>query len=150
MVLAKDARKTRLKWHSLGEECHNPIWMSVYIIHLQVNHTHFIPPSLLSPIDELLIRLFRSLSCPVTARDLAPTIMAPKTLNFITGNKNKLTEVKAILGSTVDLQSQALDLVEIQGTIEDISRDKCLRAAEAVSVLPLIPRHVFGQTLTDS
>ncbi|CAG8962261.1 hypothetical protein HYFRA_00005315 [Hymenoscyphus fraxineus] len=58
--------------------------------------------------------------------------MAPKTLNFITGNKNKLTEVKAILGSTVDLQSQALDLIEIQGTIEEISLDKCRRAAEAI------------------
>ncbi|CAG8973806.1 hypothetical protein HYALB_00006351 [Hymenoscyphus albidus] len=60
------------------------------------------------------------------------TTMAPKTLNFITGNKNKLTEVKAILGSIVDLQSQALDLIEIQGTIEEISLDKCRRAAEAI------------------
>lgn len=58
--------------------------------------------------------------------------MAPKQLNFITGNKNKLSEVKAILGDTVDLQSQSLDLVEIQGTIEEISVDKCRRAAEAV------------------
>lgn len=58
--------------------------------------------------------------------------MAPKTLNFITGNKNKLAEVKVILGGSVDLQSQALDLVEIQGTIEEISKDKCRRAAEAV------------------
>jgi len=59
--------------------------------------------------------------------------MAPKKLNFITGNKNKLIEVKAILGDTVDLQSQSLDLVEIQGTIEEISVDKCRRAAEAVN-----------------
>jgi len=58
--------------------------------------------------------------------------MAPKTLNFITGNKNKLMEVKAILGDTVILQSQALDLVEIQGTIEEVSADKCRRAASAV------------------
>ncbi|KAH6684375.1 inosine triphosphate pyrophosphatase-like protein [Halenospora varia] len=58
--------------------------------------------------------------------------MAPKTLNFITGNKNKLIEVQAILGDVVDLQSQSLDLVEIQGTIEEISTDKCRRAAEAV------------------
>ena len=60
--------------------------------------------------------------------------MAPKKLNFITGNKNKLAEVKAILGDTVDLHSQSLDLVEIQGTIEEISKDKCRRAAEAVSL----------------
>lgn len=61
--------------------------------------------------------------------------MAPKQLNFITGNKNKLTETKAMLGDTVELQSQSLDLVEIQGTIEEISADKCRRAAEAVSIL---------------
>ncbi|QIW99007.1 hypothetical protein AMS68_004525 [Peltaster fructicola] len=59
--------------------------------------------------------------------------MAPKELNFITGNANKLAEVQAILSSTpVKLQSQALDLLEIQGTIEEISRDKCVRAAEQV------------------
>lgn len=56
----------------------------------------------------------------------------PKELNFITGNKNKLAEVKAILGDTVLLKSQSLDLLEIQGTIEEISMDKCRRAAELV------------------
>ena len=58
--------------------------------------------------------------------------MTPKRLNFITGNANKLVEVKAILGDVVDLQSQSLDLVEVQGTVEDISLDKCRRAAEMV------------------
>ena len=58
--------------------------------------------------------------------------MPPKQLNFITGNKNKLTEVRAILGDKIDLRSQALDLVEIQGTMEEISADKCRRAAAAV------------------
>lgn len=59
--------------------------------------------------------------------------MAPKELNFITGNKNKLAEVQAILSATpVKLQNQAIDLLEIQGTIEEISRDKAIRAAEAV------------------
>jgi inosine triphosphate pyrophosphatase len=62
--------------------------------------------------------------------------MAIKTLNFITGNKNKLIEVRAILGDVVHLQSQALDLVEIQGTINEVSADKCKRAAEAVRALP--------------
>lgn len=60
--------------------------------------------------------------------------MAMKELNFITGNKNKLSEVQAILGDTVHLKSQSLDLVEIQGTIEEISADKCRRAAEIVSL----------------
>ena len=60
------------------------------------------------------------------------TVMQLKGLNFITGNRNKLAEVKAILGDTVSLQSQSLDLTEIQGTIEDISKDKCRRAAAIV------------------
>lgn len=59
--------------------------------------------------------------------------MAPKQLNFITGNANKLAEVQAILASTpVELQSQNVDLLEIQGTIEEISVDKARRAAGAV------------------
>lgn len=67
---------------------------------------------------------------------LCSLIMAPTTLNFITGNKNKLSEVNAILGDTIDLQSKAIDLPEIQGTIEEISLDKCRRAADAVSLTP--------------
>lgn len=58
--------------------------------------------------------------------------MPLKELNFITGNQNKLAEVKAILGGVVPLKSQSLDLTEIQGTIEEISIDKCRRAAEIV------------------
>ncbi|KXT10777.1 hypothetical protein AC579_2310 [Pseudocercospora musae] len=59
--------------------------------------------------------------------------MAPKTLNFITGNANKLAEVQAILSKTpVQLRSQNVDLLEIQGTIEEISKDKARRAADAI------------------
>jgi inosine triphosphate pyrophosphatase len=59
----------------------------------------------------------------------------PTTLNFITGNANKLMEVRAILDGVVDLQSRDIPgLDEIQGTIEEIARDKCSRAAERVSV----------------
>lgn len=59
--------------------------------------------------------------------------MAPKELNFITGNANKLAEVRAILGDVdVELKNQSLDLLEIQGTIEEVSIDKCRRAAEIV------------------
>jgi len=58
--------------------------------------------------------------------------MAPKELNFITGNANKLAEVRAILGDEVELKNQSLDLLEIQGTIEEVSKDKCRRAAELV------------------
>ena len=58
--------------------------------------------------------------------------MAIKELHFITGNRNKLAEVESILEGVVPLKSQSLDLVEVQGTIEEISKDKCRRAAEKV------------------
>ena len=58
--------------------------------------------------------------------------MPLRELNFITGNRNKLAEVQSILLSVVPLKSQALDLPEIQGTIEQISLDKCCRAAAVV------------------
>ncbi|KND88998.1 Inosine triphosphate pyrophosphatase [Tolypocladium ophioglossoides CBS 100239] len=45
--------------------------------------------------------------------------MAPKLLNFITGNKKKLSVVKAILGDTVNLQSQSLDLIKGPVLVED-------------------------------
>jgi inosine triphosphate pyrophosphatase len=55
-------------------------------------------------------------------------------VNFITGNANKLTEVKAILEPAIQVESQALDLIEIQGTMEDVTLDKCRRAADLVSL----------------
>ena len=58
--------------------------------------------------------------------------MPPKELNFITGNRNKLAEVQTILSDIVPLKSQILDLPEMQGTIEEISLDKCKRAAALV------------------
>lgn len=67
--------------------------------------------------------------------------MAPKELNFITGNKNKVLEVQAILGDKVQLKSHSLDLVEIQGTIEEVSTDKCRRAAELVCNIHSLRAH---------
>ena len=70
---------------------------------------------------------------PIIHFELCPSATMPlEQLNFITGNKNKLAEVKAILGDVVPLQNQSLDLTEIQGTIEDVSKDKCRRAAAIV------------------
>jgi inosine triphosphate pyrophosphatase len=57
----------------------------------------------------------------------------PTHLNFITGNKNKLAEVQAILSGVIELRNQNVDLVEIQGTVEEVTKDKARRAAEAVS-----------------
>ena len=71
--------------------------------------------------------------------------MSLEQISFITGNKNKLAEVKAILGHVVQLQSQSLDLTEIQGTIEDISMDKCRRAAEIVGLIVTPTPYILHQ-----
>ena len=60
----------------------------------------------------------------------------PKTLLFITSNMNKLREVQAIVSATtngmVELQSRELDLPELQGSIEEVSIEKCRNAAAIV------------------
>ena len=58
----------------------------------------------------------------------------PNVLNFITGNANKLKEVREILGDVpgLELRSRNVEGAEIQGTIEEVARDKCSRAAKAV------------------
>jgi inosine triphosphate pyrophosphatase len=60
-------------------------------------------------------------------------MMAPLKITFVTGNKNKATDVQYILGDTVDLEIVDYDTPELQGTVEEIAIDKCRRAAEAVS-----------------
>ncbi|KXX81768.1 Inosine triphosphate pyrophosphatase [Madurella mycetomatis] len=54
-------------------------------------------------------------------------------VNFITGNANKLGEVKAILEPAIQVESQTLDLIEIQGaSLEEVTLDKCRRAADLI------------------
>jgi hypothetical protein len=78
------------------------------------------------------------------------SIMAPKELNFITTSKNKFAETQAILSVTpVQLQNQSLDIPELQGTIEDIAKGKCRRAAELVCMhvhvaIPKLSFHLFS------
>ncbi|OAA66218.1 non-canonical purine NTP pyrophosphatase [Cordyceps fumosorosea ARSEF 2679] len=55
--------------------------------------------------------------------------MAP-CVHFITGNANKLREVKAILEPEIEVQSHAIDLEEVQGSVEEVTLSKCRRAAE--------------------
>jgi inosine triphosphate pyrophosphatase len=58
--------------------------------------------------------------------------MTLSKLNFITGNKNKLAEVRSILGSIIEVDNQVADISEIQGTVEEIAEAKARRAAELV------------------
>lgn len=51
----------------------------------------------------------------------------------MTSNANKLAEVKSILSATgITLESKSIEITEIQGSIEEISKDKARRAAENV------------------
>lgn len=57
------------------------------------------------------------------------------TITFVTGNKNKLLEVQRLLSSDrtrsipFDLEKAKLDLPELQGSPEQIAREKCETAA---------------------
>ncbi|KAH7203191.1 inosine triphosphate pyrophosphatase-like protein [Fusarium oxysporum] len=54
-------------------------------------------------------------------------------INLITGNANKIADIKATLAPAgITVHSQSLDLPEIQGSIEEITIAKCRRAAEMV------------------
>ncbi|KAI1491130.1 putative ham1 family protein [Biscogniauxia mediterranea] len=59
---------------------------------------------------------------------------ARPVLNFITGNANKLAEVKAILEGPagIEVRNQPLDLPELQGELDDVTREKCRVAANLV------------------
>lgn len=61
--------------------------------------------------------------------------MAAHKVNFITGNANKLREVKAILEPEIEVTSKSIDLEEVQGTLEEVTESKCRRAAELVWLL---------------
>ena len=53
-------------------------------------------------------------------------------LTFVTGNKKKLEEVRAILPDSIGIQSMALDIPEYQGDCDYVSREKCRYASRLV------------------
>jgi len=57
------------------------------------------------------------------------------TVTFVTGNANKLREVKSILAAgsnSIQVVSQALDIPELQGSTQEIAKEKCRTAAGAI------------------
>ncbi|GMH08254.1 hypothetical protein Nepgr_010094 [Nepenthes gracilis] len=56
-----------------------------------------------------------------------------RPVTFVTGNPKKLEEVKSILGNSIPFQSLKLDLPELQGEPEDISKEKARLAAIQVN-----------------
>lgn len=64
----------------------------------------------------------------------------PKSLTFVTGNKKKLEELSAILGSNFPylIINHDLDLPELQGEIEEVSIKKCQEAARRLKAPVLV------------
>ncbi|KAG2230605.1 hypothetical protein INT48_009595 [Thamnidium elegans] len=56
----------------------------------------------------------------------------PKLI-FVTGNKNKLLEVQAILEGVIDVDSHKVDLPELQGETQEIAKQKCKLASEILN-----------------
>nr|POF03310.1 inosine triphosphate pyrophosphatase [Quercus suber] len=64
---------------------------------------------------------------------MASGLVLPRPVTFVTGNAKKLEEVRAILGNSIPFQSLKLDLPELQGEPEDISKEKARLAAFQVN-----------------
>ncbi|KAF4367279.1 hypothetical protein G4B88_026786 [Cannabis sativa] len=60
-------------------------------------------------------------------------LLLSRPVTFVTGNSKKLEEVRAILGNSIPFQSFKLDLPELQGEPEDISKEKARLAALQVN-----------------
>lgn len=67
------------------------------------------------------------------ARILGSGPVLSRPVTFVTGNAKKLEEVRAILGQSIPFQSLKLDLPELQGEPEDISKEKARLAAKQVN-----------------
>ncbi|KAL8171429.1 hypothetical protein V2J09_023233 [Rumex salicifolius] len=60
-------------------------------------------------------------------------LVLSRPVTFVTGNPKKLEEVKEILGNSIPFQSLKLDLPELQGEPDDISKEKARLAAAQVN-----------------
>jgi len=58
--------------------------------------------------------------------------MSRRPVTFVTGNAKKLAEVQKIVGDSIALVNRKIDLPELQGSPEDVSREKCKLAAKEV------------------
>lgn len=69
------------------------------------------------------------------------TSSTPRRILFVTGNANKLKEVRSILlaftagnaAAPFEVDSQDLDVPEVQGTTQEVARAKVKAAAEIVN-----------------
>ncbi|XP_065862883.1 inosine triphosphate pyrophosphatase [Euphorbia lathyris] len=63
---------------------------------------------------------------------MAGKVVISRPVTFVTGNNKKLEEVRSIIGKSIPLRSRKIDLPELQGTPEAISKQKAVLAAEEV------------------
>ncbi|CAH9071933.1 unnamed protein product [Cuscuta europaea] len=63
----------------------------------------------------------------------ARAVVLHRPVTFVTGNAKKLEEVRAILGGSIPFQSLKLELPELQGEPEEISKEKARLAAKEVN-----------------
>lgn len=54
-------------------------------------------------------------------------------LTFVTSNANKLKEVQSIIGNSIEMRNEGIELEEIQGTTREIGIAKCKLAAMKVN-----------------
>ncbi len=67
---------------------------------------------------------------------MASSATRPKNLVFLTSNAGKLREFQAVMSNVPDLTVSNrgdIDIDEIQGTIEEIARDKASKGAQAIN-----------------
>ena len=72
----------------------------------------------------------------MTAKMQSPSVARPTHLAFLTSNAGKLREFQAVMASVSNLtitNRGDVGIPEIQGTIEEIARDKASRGAEAIN-----------------
>ncbi|KAJ9154062.1 hypothetical protein P3X46_027440 [Hevea brasiliensis] len=62
----------------------------------------------------------------------AEKVVITQPVTFVTGNVKKLEEVRAIIGQSIPLRSLKIDLPELQGEPDAISKEKARLAAEKV------------------
>lgn len=73
------------------------------------------------------------MAAAAAARILGTGPVLSRPVTFVTGNAKKLEEVRAILGQSIPFQSLSLNLPELQGEPEDISKEKARLAAKQVN-----------------
>ncbi|PPD72180.1 hypothetical protein GOBAR_DD30917 [Gossypium barbadense] len=76
----------------------------------------------------LMVKIFKYLKL-----ESRKNVLVSRPVTFVTGNAKKLEEVKSILGQSIPFQSLKLDLPELQGEPEEISKEKARLAAVQVN-----------------